>query len=118
MVRVRYLTRVGQRILRNTRHLRELQRVGAIRKRWGSLYPNLPSGWIRREYTTELGTWTTAETLQGDEWLGGDPVPSDKEKLAYILGRNNGHTSNSNIRHLLGGDNVYDITSNQTGERQ
>lgn len=118
MVGVRHLRRMGARILCDARHLRELRRVGAIRRTWRNLYPHLPNHWTRREYTTELGTWTVAETHQANEWLAGDPVPSDKEHLTYILGRNNGHTSNSTVRHLSGGNNVYDIKSNQTGKRQ
>ena len=94
MVGVRYLRGLGARILRYTRHLRELRRVGAIRKRWGGLYPCIPNRWIRREHSSELGAWTTASTRQGHEWTAGDPVPSDKETLVYILGRTNGHINN------------------------
>lgn len=117
MAGIRYLRRLGQRILCDARHLRELRRVGAIRGGWRSLYPNLPHRWIRREHTTELGTWRTAETDQGYEWLGGDPVPSDKEKLVYILERNNGHNNHSTIRRLFSGNNVASGEDNPKGQR-
>lgn len=118
MATVRYIKQLGSRILCDTRHLRELRRIGAIRKGWRSLRPNLPPNWTRREYISEHDSWTVLETKQGNEWLAGDPVPSDKETLGYILGRQHGQDNHIRTGNISDSDNGHDITSNPTGKRQ